>query len=201
MNQLDCRKTLKYLYSGPRGRPVLVDVPTLNFLMVDGCGKPSGTEFQQAASTLYPVAYTLKFTTLVQSGLDYHVMPMEVAWRVNREEKRFAWTMMIMQPEIICAEQIHQAIEKAQAKQPLPLLDRLRFEPFTEGMCVQCFHVGPYEEMDASAARMAAYAEGQGYTIPVRNAHDIYLNDVRKTKPENLKTIMRFSVRPEPQEK
>lgn len=195
MAQLDLRNTLKHLYGGPRGKPVLVDVPSMNFLMVDGGGKPSGAQFSQAASTLYPVAYTLKFTTLVKSGLDYHVMPMEVMWRVNREVKEFGWTMMILQPDFITAGEVHRAIEKARAKKPLPLLGQLRFASFTEGLCVQCFHVGPYKEMDASAERMASYAEGQGYTIPVRNAHDIYLNDVRKARPENLKTVMRFSVR------
>ena len=120
MFKIDHRKTLKHLYHPSRITPTLIDVPPMNFLMMDGRGKPSGSGFQQAASTLYPLAYTLKFMVRAASDVDYHVMPMEVRWRVNREK--------------------------------------------------------------------------QGYLVPARNAHDIYLNDVRKTKPENLQAIMRLPV-------
>jgi hypothetical protein len=127
--------------------------------------------------------------------VDYHVMPMEVCWHVNRGKKEFHWTMMLMQPEYVTAELVDEARGKALSKVEKSLLDQARFESFDEGMCVQFLHVGAYEGMDAALEKMATFAESQGCAVPVRNAHDIYLNDVRKTKSENLKSVMRFSVR------
>jgi hypothetical protein len=196
MSKIDHRKIYKHLYHGSKTTPALVDVPPLNFLMADGRGKPDGQEFQDIASTLFPVAYTLKFMLRSRGGDDYHVMPMEVQWRVNRQTRQFAWTMMLMQPEFITQALVDEAVSKVAEKSSPPLLSRLRFECIAEGMCVQFLHVGPYEGMDQALEKMQAYAEQQGYFIPVRNAHDIYLNDVRKTKPENLKAIMRLAVKP-----
>jgi hypothetical protein len=75
------------------------------------------------------------------------------------------------------------------------MLEQVRFETFTEGMCVQFLHVGPYTGMDSALESMCAVADREGYTVPARNAHDIYLNDVRKTKPENLKAVMRLQIK------
>jgi hypothetical protein len=166
----------------------------MNFLMMDGRGKPSGRSFQEAASTLFPLAYTLKFMVRAVCDIDYHVMPMEVHWRVNRKKKEFAWTMMLMQPEYISVDMVNEAREKVLPKVDAALLERARFESFTEGMCVQFLHLGAYEEMDTVLEKMLAFAETQGYVVPARNAHDIYLNDVRKTKRENLKSVMRLPV-------
>ena len=166
----------------------------MNFLMVDGRGKPDGKQFPQAASILYPLAYSLKWIVRLGSDIDFHVMPMEVVWKVNREKKEFAWTMMLMQPEYVTRELVAEATQKVQSKVDAALLEKVRFEPYAEGTCVQFLHVGPYEGMDASAGRMEAFAGEQGYHIPLRNSHDIYLNDVRKTNPANLKAVIRFPV-------
>ena len=115
---------------------------------------------------------------------------MEVCWRVNREKKEFAWTMMLMQPAYVTAEMVAEAKRKVQTKVDASLLEKVRFEKLAEGLCVQFLHTGPYEGMDAALERMLAFAGEQGYSVPVRNSHDIYLNDVRKTKPENLKAVM-----------
>ena len=195
MLKVDHRKTLKHLYHPSSKAPALVDVPPMNFLLMDGKGKPNGSGFQQAASTLFPLAYTLKWMVRLESDIDFHVMPMEVQWRVNREAKEFNWTMMLMQPEYVTAELVEEARQKVLAKVEPSLLEQVRFELVTEGMCVQFLHVGDYEGMDTAMERMIALAEAQGYEIPKRNAHDIYLNDVRKTKPENLKAVMRLAIR------
>jgi len=194
MLKVDHRKSLKHLYLPSSKTPTLVDVPPMNFLMMDGHGKPSGKYFQQVASTLFPLAYTLKFTVRSASDVDYHVMPMEVRWRVNRQTKEFAWTMMLMQPEYITMELVNESRQKVLPKVESSLLEQVRFELFAEGMCVQFLHIGPYEEMDAALDRMISTAEARGYEIPIRNAHDIYLNDIRKTKPENLKSVMRLPI-------
>lgn len=196
MLKVDHRKSLKHLYHPSSKTPVLVDVPPMNFLLMDGKGKPNGGGFQQAASTLYPLAYTLKWMVRLESDIDFHVMPMEVQWKVNREAKEFKWTMMLMQPEYVTAELVDAARQKVLSKVEPSLLEQVRFESVTEGTCVQFLHVGAYEGMDAAMEKMIAFAEAQDYEIPKRNAHDIYLNDVRKTKPENLKAVMRFQVNP-----
>jgi len=194
MFNIDHRKTLKHLYHPSHKTPALVDIPAMNFLMMDGRGKPDGKQFPQAAGTLFPLAYTLKWMVRLGSDIDFHVMPMEVRWRVNREKKEFAWTMMLMQPEYVTAELVKEAMQKVRAKVDGSLLDQVRFESFAEGLCVQFLHIGAYEGMDAALERMLAVASEQGVSVPARNAHDIYLNDVRKTKSENLKTIMRLPV-------
>jgi hypothetical protein len=196
MFKIDHRKTLKHLYHPSHKMPVLVDVPSMNFLMMDGRGKPDGKQFPRAASILFPLAYTLKWMVRLESDIDFHVMPMEVRWRINREKKEFAWTMMLMQPEYVTAERVMEAREKVRTKVDEVLLDQVRFESFVEGKCVQFLHVGPYEGMDGVLEKMLAIANAQGYIIPARNAHDIYLNDVRKTKSENLKAVMRLPVIP-----
>lgn len=194
MFKIDHRKTLKHLYRPSHKMPALVDVPPMNFLMMDGHGKPDGKQFQQVASVIFPLAYTLKWTVRLGSDIDFHVMPMEVCWRVNREKKEFAWTMMLMQPDYVTTERVSEAREKVRAKVDESLLEQVRFESFAEGLCVQFLHIGSYEGMDAALENMLAVADAQGCTVPARNAHDIYLNDVRKTKSENLKTVMRLPV-------
>ncbi|MCJ7435189.1 MAG: hypothetical protein MUO77_17040, partial [Anaerolineales bacterium] len=126
MFKIDHRKTLKHLYHPSHKTPALVDVPPMNFLMMDGHGKPSEKYFQQVASTLYPLAYTLKFMVRADCDVDYHVMPMEVRWRVNREKKEFAWTMMLMQPEYVTSERVTEAREKVRAKVDESLLEQAR---------------------------------------------------------------------------
>ena len=194
MLKIDHRKTLKHLYHPSSKAPSLIDIPSMNFLTIDGHGKPNGKGFQEAAATLYPLAYTLKFMVQATCNIDYHVMPMEVRWRVNREKKEFGWTMMLMQPEFVTEQLVDDARQKTLSKVEATLLEQVRFESFTEGMCVHFLHLGPYEGMDAALEKMLVVAELQGYVVSARNAHDIYLNDVRKTKPENLKSIMRLSV-------
>jgi hypothetical protein len=194
MLKIDHRKTLNPLYHPSSKVPAIVEVPPMNFLMIDGRGKPDGEQFPQAASILYPLAYTLKWMVRLGSGIDFHVMPMEVLWKVNREKKEFAWTMMLMQPEFVTAKLVAEASQKVQSKVDAALLEKVRFEPYAEGMCVQFLHIGPYEGMDAALEKMVGVAAAQGYTVLVRSTHDIYLNDVRKTKPANLKAIMRLPV-------
>jgi len=194
MIKVDHRKILKHLYRASKTKPVIMQVPPMNFLMIDGKGRPPEQDFQDAVSTLYPVAYTLKFVVRANDGVDYHVMPLEVIWKVNRQTKDFAWTMLVMQPEYVTGDLYGEAAAKVQAKNCPPLLSRLRFECFAEGTCVQFLHTGPYQGMEAAFEKMLAFAQQNGYAVSARNTHDIYLNDSRKTKPENLKTIMRLVV-------
>ncbi len=194
MLKIDHRKTLKHLYHPSSKTPSIIDVPVMNFLKVDGRGKPDGLQFQQAAQLLYPLAYTLKWMIRQGNNIDFHVMPMEVLWKVNREKKEFAFTMMLMQPEYVTVELVAEARVQVQSKVDASQLAKVRFESLVEGTCVQYLHVGAYEGMDTSGKIMETFAEENGYTIPVHSSHDIYLNDIRKTRPENLQSVMRYQV-------
>ena len=196
MQKIDHRKTLKHLYSASSVKPALLDVPPLNFLMIDGRGKPDGDGFQQAAQALFPLAYTIKFKIVrPRLDIDFHVMPMEVRWNVNREAKSFGWTMMLMQPDFVSLDMFLEAADRLRVAGDEPAqLAAVRFETFTEGLSVQFMHSGPYPGMEANLDKMMAFAEASGYLVPERKVHDIYLNDIRKTKPENLKAIMRLPV-------
>lgn len=195
LTRVDLKKTLKPLYNAASRRVTLLEIPTLAYLMIDGSGKPTGSGFQQAAGALYPVAYLLKFMARERLGIDYGVMPMEVVWDVNREEKRFRWTMMLLQPEWISAELVAEAILKAHAKADPAMLEKVRFETLCEGQCAQMLHRGPYEGMDENLAFMKARLVEQGCAAGA-TTHDIYLNDTRRTKPDNLRAIMRVRVTP-----
>ena len=194
MLKIDHRKILKHLYLPSSKSPSIVEVPAMNYLMIDGIGKPDGEQFQQAAGLLYPLAYTLKWMVRLESDIDFHVMPMEVLWKVNREKQEFKFTMMLMQPEYISSELVAEARVKVHSKVDAKQLENVRFESHSDGVCVQFLHVGAYEKMNAAGKLMEDYARQQGYIIPVHFTHDIYLNDVRKTKPENLKSVMRYQV-------
>ena len=194
MLKIDHRKELKTLYVPPAHQITRVDVPEFSYLSLDGEGHPQSQGFQQAAGTLYPLAYTLKFMVRERLEIDYHVMPMEVTWVVDREHKgNFSWTMSLWQPQWVDEALVSEARERVRAKGLAPLLNQVRFERSCEGACVQTLHTGPYEGMNDTLARMQAWAGEQHY-VTARDTHDIYLNDMRKTRPENLKAVMRVQI-------
>lgn len=195
LTRVDLKKTMKPLYTAAHRRVDLLEIPALPFLMIDGSGKPTSAGFQQAAGALYPVAYLLKFMVRGSLGIDYGVMPMEVIWNVNRQEKRFRWTMLILQPEWITASMFAEAVEKARARVDPQVLEKVRFETLAEGLCAQMLHRGAYEGMDESLVFMTTRLSELGYSTDT-TTHDIYLNDVRRTQPVNLRAIMRLRVTP-----
>ncbi len=194
MDKINIKKELINLYNASAKSPSIVEVPKMAFLKIDGVGSPKEKGFQDAASTLYPIAYTLKFMVREVNNIDYGVLPMEILWKINRENKGdFKWTMMLMQPEYITRELYERACDIVGVKFDLPLLTSVRFESYTEGLCAQMMHKGHYTQMNNTLEKMLTFIKEQGYTSE-RDTHDIYLNDVRKTKTENLKTIMRLPI-------
>lgn len=196
LQRIDLKKTLSSLYSASARKAAVVDVPAMRFLAIDGSGHPAGQPFQQAAGALYPLAYLLKFLVRERLGIDYGVMPMEVTWTLNRGDcTTFTWTMRLMQPEWITEEMVAEAHAKAQSKADPEQLKRVRFETIADGLCGQMLHVGPYEGMNDTLARMTAQLRELGYAAHT-DTHDIYLNDMRKTRPENYRAIMRVRIQP-----
>jgi hypothetical protein len=204
MKKTNFKKELKGYYSGVSSKePTIVDVPPLNFLMIDGKGYPgTSQEYQDAMQTLYPLSYTLKFM-MKKKGKDYVVMPIEGLWWAENmdvfteaymeKKDKWLWTSMIMQPDFISKDNVDKAIEELSKKKNPPAMSKVRFERYHEGLSVQILYFGPYSDEGPTIARMHQYAENQGYRLRGKH-HEIYLSDPRRTKPERLKTIIRQSV-------
>jgi len=195
MDKFDFQKELKPLYASTKKVPTLFKVPKMNFIMFEGVGHPNDKDFQLGAEAIFTISYLLKFEVVRKKlNKDYKVMPMEVIWNLDRSNGiSFTWTMMIMQPPFITEEMFREAVELSVKKKKNIEHTRLRFEAYEAGLCIQAFHSGDYKKMNDTLNNMILFAEGKQLNCE-RHTHDIYLNDSRKTKTENLKTIMRVKV-------
>jgi len=205
MSPLDLVRQLKPLYAPSAKHPVIVEVPELSFLMLDGRGDPNTSEqYQDALGALYGIAYTLKFTLKKSDPeRDFRVAPLEGLWWADAEAPSLAelqadrdawnWTMMIALPDDVTAAELAAAAEAAARRRPLPGAGSIRLERFEEGLAAQIMHVGPYSAEAPTIERLHAFVEEQGYALLGRH-HEIYLGDPRRTAPERLKTIIRHPV-------
>ncbi len=208
MQILDLKKQYKHLYNPTAKEPVLVEVPRLNFLRIDGAIEPgqqpgSSPLFEENMGALYGAAYTHKFMLKQRPNdpIDYPVMALEGLWWV--EDGRFDinikdnwfYTLQILQPEVITPDLFAEALQTLRKKRgDQPSFARLRLEPFEEGLCVQMLHIGPYADEPATFARMEAFIAAEGL---IRHGlhHEIYMGDPRKADPAKLKTVLRLPVR------
>ncbi len=202
MTKIDFKKEWKHLYSPSKKAPVIVDVPAMNFLMVDGYGDPNTSQmFKDAMESLYPLAYPIKFTIKKTQGIDYVVMPVEGLWWAEDmsvfttgDKSNWQWTLMIMQPEYVSEEVVEEVRQQVAKKKNPPLLSEVCFESYHEGPVVQLMHIGPYAEEGPNIQRMHNFAQEQGYELRGKH-HEIYLSDFRRTAPERLKTILRQPIK------
>jgi len=198
VQKIDLKKELKHLYQ-PSAKEVLqVEVPTFQFLMVDGEGDPNtSSAYSQAVEALFSVSYAAKF--MVKKGaqaIDYGVMPLEGLWWADdmsvfatNDKSKWKWTMMIMQPDFVASEVIAAAISDVRKKKNLAAIDNLRLEPFTEGLCAQVLHVGPFSEEGPTIDRLHRFIDA--HTGRTGKHHEIYLSDIRRADPAKWKTIIR----------
>jgi hypothetical protein len=206
MEKLDLRKQYKHLYQPSAKKVEVVDVPRLQFALLDGeieQGASPGTSaaFGQAMEALYGVSYTLKFMSKLhkENPIDYGVMALEALWWTETGEydltqpEGWRWTAMMMQPDHITAEMFQDALAQLRKKKPNPALDLLRFESFTEGLSVQMMHIGPYRTEPETLAKMDAFAAGNGYRMRGKH-HEIYLGNPMRAAEDKLKTILRHPV-------
>lgn len=196
MSKNDYKKELRHLYHATK-EPVVVDVPPMNFLMIDGSGDPNTTpEYQHAVEALFSVSYAVKFKMKKTQGVDYVVMPLEGLWWaddlsafVKDDRAHWKWTMMIMQPDVVPAEMVEEAVAEVRERKQLPALDKLRFERFHEGRAAQVMHIGPFSEEGPTIERLHDFIRERGELTGKH--HEIYLSDVRRANPKNWKTILR----------
>ncbi len=202
MDKTDFKKTLKDLYAPTAKEFVLVEVPEMQFIMVDGIGAPStSSAYLDAVSWLYGLAYPIKFASKTDLGRDYVVPPLEGLWWADDmnaftegDRDAWRWTMMIMQPEWVTDQMFEDGQVKAAKKLGEPP-ETLRFGSFDEGLSVQILHVGSYADEAPTIARLHKEYLPENGLVENGHHHEIYLGDPRKVAPEKLKTILRQPVR------
>jgi hypothetical protein len=198
VKKIDFKKELKHLYQPSAKEVVQVDVPTMNYLMVDGEGDPNTSKaFSDAVEALFAVSYTAKFKVKKGSlAIDYGVMPLEGLWWADdmskfsiEDKSNWKWTLMIMQPDFVTKEMIDTAISEVRKKKNPAAISKIRFETLSEGKCAQILHVGPFAEEGPTIEKVHKFIDSRGKRIGKH--HEIYLSDIRKADPEKWKTVIR----------
>jgi hypothetical protein len=179
----------------------MVDVPEMNFLMVDGHGNPNTSErFQFGVETLFGLSFAIKF--MIKKGdlqVDYGVMPLEGLWWTDdmaafsvEQKGDWKWTLMIMQPDMVTEDLVAEAREQVRQKKKSDVVDEIRFEAHKEGRAAQIMHIGPFEEEGPTIETLHRFIEDSGHSLSGRH-HEIYLSDIRRAAPEKWRTIIRQS--------
>jgi len=209
MEILDYKKAFRELYE-PKITPSVIAVPEMKFIQVDGKGNPNETDgvYQKALELLYALTYSIKMAP--KSGntpkdyFEYVVPPLEGLWwfvdgfeNDTADKNKYCWTSMIRQPEFVTEEVFKFAVETVRKKKGLDTA-KARFVAFTEGLCIQCMHIGSYENEPETLAKMKEYALKNGLEFDLsdkRRHHEIYLGDPRKTDVSKRKTVLRYPVK------
>jgi len=199
MVKVDFKKELKYLYSPAKKEMRIVDVPEMNYLMIDGAGDPNiSQDYREAIEVLYSLSYTLKFMIKTSdTAKNYVVMPLEGLWWaddtayfVKGKKEMWKWTAMIMQPPFITKDLFEEALKQVIKKKNLKALEKVRFEQYTEGRAAQVVYIGPYSAEGPTIEKLHNFIKEKGYELCGLH-HEIYLGDPRRTAPEKLVTIIR----------
>ena len=209
MGKFDYKKKYKEFYL-PKNKPELIDVPAMNYIAVRGQGDPNeeGGEYKATIGLLYAIAFTIKMSEKgnhkIEGFFDYVVPPLEGFWWQDgvdgvdyAHKEDYQWISLIRLPDFVTRIDFDWAVEEATRKKQADF-SRVEFYSYTEGMCVQCMHIGSYDEEPATVQAMEDYAHAMGYEIDIsetRFHHEIYLSDARRCSPEKLKTVIRHPVR------
>ena len=205
----DYKKEYREFYM-PARRPEIIDVPEMNFIAVRGKGDPNEEEgeYKEAMNLLYGIAYTIKMSKKgdrrIEGYFDYVVPPLEGFWwqegisgvdYAHKEELN--WISVIRLPDFVKKEDFEWAVREAAVKKKTDF-SKVEFLTIKEGLCVQCMHVGPYDDEPETVRMMDEFIEQQGYVNDLndtRRHHEIYLSDARKTDPAKLKTVIRHPIK------
>lgn len=224
----DFKKEYKEFYL-PKDKPDIVKVPSMNYIAVRGEGDPNQEDgdYKKAIGLLYGIAFTIKMSKKgdhqIDGYFDFVVPPLEGFWwqaerypldailqsdRTGRREgmdgidyahkEDFHWISVIRLPDFVTKNDFRWAIEEATKKKKLDF-SKVEFLTVEEGLCVQCMHIGSYDDEPITVAMMHEFMERQGYELDItdkRLHHEIYLSDARKVAPEKLKTVIRHPIKP-----
>lgn len=205
----DFKKEYKEFYM-PKNKPAIVTIPPMNYIAVRGQGDPNAEdgEYKAAIGLLYGIAFTIKMSKKgshqIEGYFDYVVPPLEGFWwqegikGVDYAHKdAFHWISVIRLPDFVTKEDFDWAVEEATSKKKTDF-SKVEFFHYDEGICVQCMHIGPYDDEPVTVDLMHQYVGDHGYELDItdiRMHHEIYLSDARKVAPEKCKTVIRHPVR------
>lgn len=205
----DYKKEYKEFYL-PKAIPGIVTVPEMNFLAVRGSGDPNieGGDYKTAIGLLYGIAFTVKMSKRsnhqMDGYFDYVVPPLEGFWWQSgvdgvdyAHKEEFQWISVIRLPDFVTREDYEWAVREAKAKKKQDFT-RVEFFTYDEGLCVQCMHIGAYDDEPVTVEAMHRFMKEQGYVLDItdqRYHHEIYLSDARKVAPEKRKTVIRHPIK------
>lgn len=204
----DYKKEYKEFYLPPK-KPGIVTLPKMNYIAVRGKGNPNEEdgEYKQSIGLLYGIAFTIKMSYKgshrIEGYFSYVVPPLEGLWWQEgvdgidyAHKENFCWIAMIRLPDFVTEKDVEWAIEEVTKKKGVDY-SKVEFFTYEEGECVQCMHIGPYDDEPATIEAMESYAREHGYEpdFSTRYHHEIYLSDARKVAPEKLRTVVRHPIR------
>ena len=212
----DYKKEYKEFYL-PKKTPGIVTIPKMNYLAVRGSGDPNAEDgaYKNSIGLLYGVAYTIKMskhsTHRIDGYFDHVVPPLEGFWQQGGQssaqtggwgidyarKEDFQWISVIRLPDFVAKEDFDWAVAEA-AEKKKQSFSKVEFLTYEEGLCVQCMHIGAYDEEPATIEAMHRYMEEQGYVLDItdqRRHHEIYLSDARRVAPKKRKTVIRHPIR------
>ncbi len=201
-SKIDFKRTLDS-YQAKQGQFRILEVPELQYLMIEGHGDPNtDPSYSTALEALYSVAYKIKFASKSELGRDYTVPPLEGLWwakdqssfTTNLDKSSWDWAAMLMVPEWIDLAIFEGAVQKARAKNPSQRLGDIRLQTLAEGLCVQTLHLGSFDDEGPVLQQMHEKFIPENGLQPTGKHHEIYLSDFRRTAPEKLKTVLRQPV-------
>lgn len=205
----DYKKEYKEFYM-PANKPTIVEIPKINYIAVRGTGNPNeeNGEYKKAIELLYAIAFTIKMSYKgsykIDGYFEYVVPPLEGFWwqegikGVDYSKKdAFNWISLIRLPDFVTKKDFEWAIKEATKKKKLDFL-KVQFLTYNEGICVQCMHIGSYDNEPITVGKMKEFAKENGYEIDITNQrfhHEIYLSDPRKADISKLKTVIRHPIK------
>lgn len=200
------KKADKALYL-PKNKPEIIEVPQMNYFMLDGKGNPNGTEFAEVIEALYAVSYAVRMShksDLVPEGYyEYTVFPLEGIWDLEKDargkeildKEKLVYTLMIRQPDFLTIQLASDIVERVKKKKSNKLINHIRFESLSEGLNLQMMHIGSYDDEPESFKIMEEFCTENGYERIDKRHKEIYISDFRKTQKDKLKTVLRFKIR------
>ena len=205
----DYKKEYKEFYM-PKNKPSIVEIPKMNYIAVRGKGNPNDEEgeYKKTIGLLYGIAFTIKMsykgTHKIDGYFEYVVPPLEGFWwqdgRVGidyNQKEELNFISIIRLPDFVTKKDFDWAIEEATKKKKQDF-SKVEFLTYDEGMCVQCMHVGSYDNEPTTVELMHKYMEENGYVLDITDKnfhHEIYLSDPRKCDENKLKTVIRHPIK------
>lgn len=200
------KKQDKELYL-PKSSPTVLDVPTIKFFTIKGTGNPNSEAFTERVEALYKLSYAIRMMPkkghTPEGYFEYTVFPLEGFWDLDEEGRqleyldkdRFLYTLMIRQPDFVTEALMNEAKTSVQKKISAELLQGIFLEEINEGLCVQCMHIGSYDDEPETFLAMEDFCKQKGLQRAEKQHREIYISDPRKTAPEKMKTVLRFKVK------